>query len=33
LLDIEGHIKLSDFGLAKEGIFAGKTTDTLLGGG
>jgi serine/threonine protein kinase len=33
LLDAEGHIKLSDFGLAKEGMFSQKTTYTLLGGG
>lgn len=33
LLDAQGHIKLSDFGLAKEGIFGQKTTDTVLGGG
>jgi len=33
LLDAEGHIKLSDFGLAKEGMFGMKMTHTLLGGG
>ncbi len=33
LLDEHGHAKLSDFGLAKEGIFQQKLTDTMLGGG
>lgn len=33
LLDERGNAKLSDFGLAKEGIFQQKLTDTMLGGG
>ena len=33
LIDENGHAKLSDFGLAKEGIFEEKVTDTVLGGG
>ena len=33
LIDAEGHIKLSDFGLSKEGIFQEKLTQTRLGGG
>ena len=33
LIDENGHAKLSDFGLAKEGIFEQKMTDTMLGGG
>jgi serine/threonine protein kinase len=33
LIDEDGHAKLSDFGLAKEGIFEMKMTDTMLGGG
>lgn len=32
-LDSEGRAKLSDFGLAKEGIFQQKLTETVLGGG
>ena len=33
LIDVEGHIKLSDFGLAKVGVFAQNLTRTELGGG
>ena len=33
LIDKEGHIKITDFGLSKEGMFEKKLTDTLLGGG
>lgn len=33
LIDENGHAKLSDFGLAKEGIFEQKMTNTMLGGG
>ena len=33
LIDLEGHIKLSDFGLAKVGVFKNNLTKTMLGGG
>ena len=33
LIDRKGHACLSDFGLAKEGLFEHKQTSTLLGGG
>ena len=33
LIDGKGHACLSDFGLAKEGLFEQKQTDTILGGG
>jgi serine/threonine protein kinase len=33
LLDKEGHIKMTDFGLSKEGMFEQKLTSTVLGGG
>lgn len=33
LLDSNGHAKLTDFGLAKEGIFETNLTNTHLGGG
>ena len=33
LLDKNGHAKLTDFGLAKEGIFESNLTNTILGGG
>ncbi len=33
LLDRDGHIKLTDFGLSKEGMFEQKFTHTVLGGG
>ena len=33
LLDREGHIKVTDFGLSKEGLFEKKLTYTMLGGG
>lgn len=33
LIDKHGHACLSDFGLAKEGLFEQKQTDTMLGGG
>ena len=31
LLDMEGHIKLTDFGLSKEGLKDGKLTNTFVG--
>ncbi|CDW78002.1 protein kinase domain containing protein [Stylonychia lemnae] len=33
LLDKDGHIKITDFGLSKEGMFEKKLTNTMLGGG
>jgi protein-serine/threonine kinase len=33
LLDKDGHTKLTDFGLSKEGMFEKKLTNTFLGGG
>jgi serine/threonine protein kinase len=31
LLDKEGHIKISDFGLSKQGIFGGRRTQSFCG--
>ena len=33
MIDQEGHALITDFGLAKEGIFEKKLTNTILGGG
>jgi serine/threonine protein kinase len=33
LIDKDGHIKVTDFGLSKEGMFEKKLTSTMVGGG
>jgi len=33
LIDKDGHAKVTDFGLSKEGMFEKKLTNTFLGGG
>ena len=33
LLDKDGHVKVTDFGLSKDGMFEKKLTSTMLGGG
>jgi serine/threonine protein kinase len=33
LIDKDGHIKITDFGLSKEGMFEKKLTNTMVGGG
>lgn len=33
LIDKDGHIKVTDFGLSKEGMFEKKLTNTMVGGG
>ena len=33
LIDDKGHVKLADFGLAKQGIFEESQTKSFVGGG